>query len=215
MPPAILAVLMAICLYVSPASAQTAPAPGAGANRAGLFTEDTPPADPWLSHSALKAVTYKAATTVANITILSAAAGGVVAGTALTLFGAAASFAIYAMNDYAWESHAPPPARQETGQAFDLGDEFHKTGKKFLTYKAETVWIKAVKLAALYLYTGAPVTTLAAVSGATLVNAGLFFTNNIAWDYYDWQATPPPAAVPVPPVPVPDVVRVAEAGPKP
>ena len=206
MPPAILAVLMAICLYVSPASAQTAPAPGAGANRAGLFTEDTPPAEPWLSHSALKAATYKAATTAANFTILSIATGGVVAGAALTAFGAAAALVVYAVNDYAWKTRAPAPPRQEDNQSFDVAASFWRTGETFLTYKAATAWIKAAKLATLYAYTGSPATTLVAIGTSTMVNAGLFFANGFAWDYYDWSAAPP--ARPVPP-PVPAQMKLA------
>ena len=142
-----------------------------------------------LSHSAAKALTYKAATTASNLIVLSVAAGGVAAGTALTLAGAAASVAVYAVNDMWWDSATVPPPREE-GHDFDLQGEFWSTGRKFLTYKATTLWIKVAKFAAIYAISGSAVTSLAAVSATTAINAGLFFGNNFAWDYLD----PRPAA---------------------
>lgn len=217
MPSAVLAVFLAFWLVLSPAAAQTALPPGAAPGAPGA----TQASGASLSHSAMKAITYKVATTTVNLTVYSVAAGSVVAGTALTAFGAAASLLVYMTNDYVWASH-PPPAKPDDSRAFDMKDEFWLTTEKFLTYKAATLWIKAIKAASLYAYTGSPAATLAAVSAATTLNAGVFYANNLAWDYFDSVAAPLPAAVPppasAPPAPLvarlPEALRPAEAAPK-
>jgi uncharacterized membrane protein len=196
--PTIAAVLLASCFYLSPAAAQTVPpldiAPGQAESPAAAQ-----PGGSSLSHSALKAITYKIGTTAANITILSAAAGSLLAGTALTALVTTASLVVYAVNDHLWESYVPPPVKQDDIHQFDMTDEFWRTSEKFMTYKATTIWIKAVKLASVYGYTGSTTTTLAAITASTVVNAGIFYANNFAWDYYDWCMTPtlPPAAPPL------------------
>lgn len=211
MRPAMIAAIVAMSLFFHPAAAQSPPAAVAVPDQTAA-PEAAPTVGGLLSHSALKAVTYKIATTASNFTILTVATGGMVAGAALTLFGAVASVAVYTVNDYAWERHAPPPPpKPDESQSFNLNDEFWRTSKKFLTYKAATIWIKAAKLAALYAYTGSPTTTLTAISASTAVNAGIFFANNFAWDYYDSltvrgaaavpplrETMPPPEALPAP-----------------
>lgn len=202
MRPAILAAFLVIWLLPGPAVAQTTP----DAAQAGGSS---------LSHSALKAITYKIATTTVNLTIFSVAAGGMVAGSALTAFGAAASVTVYTVNDYLWSSNLPPPARQENDAGFDMAGAFWRTTEKFLTYKAATLWIKAIKAGSLYAYTGSSTTTLVAISAATAINAGVFYANNMAWDYYDSLSLPPPAAAPAPPpVAAPLIARVPERAPK-
>lgn len=195
--PARLATIVAICLTFSPAYAQTEPPP-IDITRPPAPADETADMTVSLSHSALKAATYKTATTAANFTILSIATGGVVAGATLTAVGAAAALVVYAVNDYAWKTRAPAPPRQEDNQSFDVAASFWRTGETFLTYKAATAWIKAAKLATLYAYTGSPATTLVAIGTSTMVNAGLFFANGFAWDYYDWSAAPPARPVPPP-----------------
>jgi hypothetical protein len=222
MPSAVLAVFMAMWLFVGPAAAQTALATDGAAGQTGspAAAEATGAS---LSHSAMKAITYKLATTTVNLTIYSVAAGSMVAGTALTVFGAAASLAVFTGNDYLWANHLPPPPKPDDGQGFDVTESAWRTTEKFLTYKAATLWIKVIKAASLYAYTGSAAATLAAVSVATALNAGVFFANNLAWDYVDSLTTPPaaapppPAAVP-PPAPVvarlPEALRPTEAAPK-
>lgn len=208
--PATFAAIAAICLTFSPALARTEPAPVPTDPLVVVPPPEAPDSSVSLSHSALKAATYKTATTAANFTILSIATGGVVAGATLTAVGAAASLVVYAVNDYAWESRAPAPAKQEENQPFDAAASFWRTGENFLTYKAATVWIKAAKLATLYAYTGSPVTTLAAIGTSTVVNAGLFFANGFAWDYYNWSASPPARPAPADaPQPEADPVKLA------
>lgn len=200
MRPAMIAALLAMGLFLSPAQAQTAPEQASPLAAA-------PASDASLSHSVLKAITYKAGTTAANMTIYSIAAGSLAVGTALTAFGTAASLAIYTANDYLWDKHLAPPAKRAQGQPFDLKDEFTRTTEKFLTWNASILWIKGVKAASLYAYTGSTTTTVAAVSAATVVVAGIFYANNFAWDYYDSLAAPPPDLSP----PTPEAVPTAQA----
>ena len=216
MRPALIAAFMAMCLFLSPAQAQTTrngQAPAAAAEQA-----DSPAAAPEtgisLSHSALKAITYKIGTTVSNVTILSVATGSLVAGSALTAFVTTASLAIYTVNDYLWDKHVPPPAKTEQHHSFDLKDEFWRTTNKFATWTATILWVKAIKAASLYAYTGSSTTTVAAVAAGTLVAAGLFYANNFAWDYYDSLPGESPAAEPasppaIPTAELPDLPRAA------
>lgn len=181
MPQALLAIFVAIWLSVSSAAAQTG-AP-----------EPVPVENLGLAHSAMKAVTYKAGVTAANVVIYSAAAGTVVAGTAMTLIGAGLSFVVYTVNDYYWGTQAAAaPAAQDSGESLGFADELWQTTKKFVTYKASTIWIKPTLL---YVYTGSVTITLAAASVSSLVNLGLFYTNNIAWDYYDASVASPSPVV--------------------
>lgn len=228
-PPALLAALLAGGLCLGPAAAQTLPQTPAetgaelGAESdagSGAGSGPETGGEAWLSRSALKALTYKAATTATNLTVLTVATGGVAAGAALTVFGAAASLAIYAVNDYSWDRNAapPPPPAPEEAQSFDATDEFWRTTRKFLTYKASTSWIKAIKLAAVYAYTGVMATTLAAVGTATVVNAGFFYVNNFAWDYFNSPGTvaapPPPPERAAPPAAPAAPAAPADAAPQ-
>ena len=186
-----------------------------------------------VSHSVLKAITYKVTTTTVGLTIYSVAAGGVAAGAALEAFGLVASMAVYTANDYLWTSNVPPPVKQDNSQSLNASDEFWKTTKKYLTYRVSTIWIKAIKMAALYAYTGSAATTLVAGSAASLLAAGVFYANNMAWDYYDFDtakpspatrpqvappqiAPSPPAAFPSAPViaRIPEGAPLMEAAPK-
>jgi hypothetical protein len=87
--------------------------------KARRFTGSTQSAGASLSHSALKGATLKVATSITNFAVLSLATGGIVGGTALMLFNAASSWAIYTANDYAWDSYEPAPVRQDANQSFD------------------------------------------------------------------------------------------------
>ena len=219
MPPALFAAFMAMWLILSPAAAQTMPPPGAppAAAPAETGSPDAAKASSGsVSHSVLKAITYKVTTTTVGLTIYSVAAGGVAAGAALEAFGLVASMAVYTANDYLWTSNVPPPVKQDESQSLNVKDEFWKTTKKYLTYRVSTIWIKAIKMAALYAYTGSAATTLVAGSAASLLAAGVFYANNMAWDYYDFDTAPPSQAAPPPPVASPSapvIARLPEAAP--
>jgi uncharacterized membrane protein len=141
-----------------------------------------------LSHSALKATTFKAGSTAVNLAVLSYATGTVVGGVALSAFILGASWVIYTANDYVWDSYSPPPVKQAANESFDATADVWRNTGKFLTYKPI---IASIKLASIYVYTGSA--AIAGVFGlATVVtNTGVFYANNMAWDFYDWYAGAP------------------------
>ena len=187
---ALLAAVVVSCLSMGSAMAQGVPGPSASPS-----ITASPPApqgkEASLSHSALKATTFKIGSTAANLAILSYAVGGVVGGVALSGFMLVSSWVLYTVNDYVWDRVDPPPMKQTADQAFDPSAEVWSTTKKFLTFKP---LIAAVKLAALYVYTGSASVAVVFGTAAILTNTGVFYLNNIAWDWYDWYTASPPAA---------------------
>jgi uncharacterized membrane protein len=159
-----------------------------------LAQSDVPgaaPASASLTHSALKATTFKIGSTATNLGILSYAAGGIVGGAGLTAFMLGSSWLLYTANDYLWDAYAPPPVKQTEDQGFDATADVWRNTEKFATYKPV---IASVKFAALYAYTSSA--TIAAVFGtaSVLTNTAVFYLNNVAWDAYDWYAARPPTA---------------------
>lgn len=152
-----------------PAMAQQADAPEGGAS---------------LKHSALKATTFKAGSTVTNLVLLSYAAGGIGGGIALSAFMLGASWAVYTANDYFWDTYSPPPPKID-GEAFDAGADMWRTTGKFLTFKPV---VASLKLASLYVYTGSAAIAATFGTAAILTNSVVFYANNMAWDWYDWYS---------------------------
>lgn len=178
MPRTMLATVTAGVLLAAPALAQTAPAPhGAPAAESASLT-----------HSALKATTFKVGSTITNIAVLSYATGDFVAGTGLAAFMLGASWLTYTANDYLWDKYSPPPVKQTEDQGFDAtADVWRNTGKYF-TYKPV---IASVKLTSLYLYTGSAAIAGVFGTATVLINTGVFYANNMAWDWYDWYSRAP------------------------
>jgi uncharacterized membrane protein len=186
----LLAGIAASFLSIGSAMAQTAPGSSDLLRLAGS-PEAAQDQGASLSRSALKATTFKVGSTATNVALLSYAAGGLVGGIALSGFMLAASWVLFTANDYVWDSIEPPPTKQTADQSFDAGAETWMTTKKFLTFKP---MIAAVKLAALYTYTGSAQIMLVFGTAAILTNTVVFYANNIAWDWYDWYAASPPSA---------------------
>jgi uncharacterized membrane protein len=162
-----------------PALAQTAAPDATPANNASL------------THSALKATTFKIGTTGTNLAILSYAAGGIIGGAALTTFLLGSSWVIYTANDYLWDSYAPPAAKQTDTGTFDATADVWRNTGKFLTYKPV---IASIKLASLFAYTGSAGVTAVFGTASILTNTVVFYANNMAWDFYDWYSAAPKAA---------------------
>jgi uncharacterized membrane protein len=144
-----------------------------------------------LTHSALKATTFKVGSTATNLAILSYAAGGFVGGAALSTFMLASSWVIYTANDYVWDSYSPPPTKRTEDQAFDASADVWRNTGKYLTYKPV---IASIKLAALYAYTGSGVIAAVFGTASILTNTAVFYANNTAWDMYDWYSGAPVVA---------------------
>lgn len=182
---ALCATALAACLSTGSAIAQTSSAPAASIPAAPAGSTGAS-----LSHSALKATTFKVAATITGWFIYSAAAGGVAGGTALTAFTTVGSWLLYTGNDYLWDTYAPPPARQVPGQSFDKAEDAWRTTKKFLTY---TPAVMTLAWGSIYVYTGSAATMLTFGAAMTVVKTSVFYANNIAWDYYDWYVSAPGA----------------------
>ena len=190
MRPALLAAVATGCLSISPVLAQTVPSPGT-VRKETVPPVAAPPGDASLSHSAMKATTFKVGSTVTNVTLLSYAAGGLVGGVALSTFMLAASWTIYTANDYLWDTFSPPPVRQEANESFDTGSDVWRNTWKFVTYKPI---VASLKLASLYLYTSSATIAVVFGTASVLTNTAVFYVNNVAWDAYDWYSSPLPAA---------------------
>jgi uncharacterized membrane protein len=171
----LLVACLAGILSVGAAMAQTTP-PAAQAGSASL------------THSAVKATTLKIATSVTNFVVLSAATGGVVGGTVLTVFSAVSAWLIYTGNDYLWDTYEPPPVRQTTGESFDTTGDVWRNTLKYLTFKP---MVLAVKWSSILVYTGSVTTMLVFGTASSVTNAAVFYANNVAWDFYDWYASTP------------------------
>ena len=182
MPRMMLATVTAGLLLAMPVLAQTAPDAHGAAS--------APSAS--LTHSAMKATTFKVGSTITNIAVLSYATGDFVAGTGLAAFMLGASWLTYTANDYLWDSYSPPPVKETKDQTFDAtADVWRNTGKYF-TYKPV---IASVKLTTLYLYTGSAAIAGVFGTATVLINTGVFYANNMAWDWYDWYSRTPNTVV--------------------
>jgi hypothetical protein len=172
MRPALFAAVLAVLAPATCALAQPAPSPHA--------TDQAS-----LSHSALKATTFKAGTVVANLAILSYATG-LAGGAALTTFITASAWVFYTANDYLWDTYSPPPARENTNQAFDATADAWRNTEKYLTYKPV---IASVKLGSLYLYTGSVAAMTVFGTASVLTSIAVFYANNMAGDWYSTAPT--------------------------
>jgi uncharacterized membrane protein len=186
--PIFLAAFMAGGLAMGPAVAQTVPLPQPNAS---VAPQAAPRGDASLSHSALKATTYKVATATTNLALFSAATGALAGGTLLTVLDTAASAVVFTVNDYLWDSYDPPPVKQAADQSFNKAEDAWRTTRKFLTYKPT---IAAITWGMIYVYTGSATTMLVAGTASSLSKTALFYLNNFAWDAYDWHAATPAIA---------------------
>ena len=171
----LLAACLASVLSIGAAAAQTTSTPAQTGSAS-------------LSHSAVKATTLKIATSVTNFVVLSAATGGIVGGTVLTVFSAVSTILVYTGNDYLWDTYKPPPVRQTTGESFDASGDVWRNTLKYLTFKP---LVLGVKWASILVYTGSMTTMLVFGTASSVTNAAVFYANNVAWDFYDWYASVP------------------------
>lgn len=180
---AAIAIAAPVLLVPTLASAQDARAKDAAAKREAKVTR-----------SAYKATTYKIGTAAINLAALSYAFGSLVDGGALAAGTAVTSWAVYTVNDYVWDKYYPAPVRESADQAFDAKAEAWRTTLKFLTFKPLGLGQKFVWL---YAWTGSASMMWTWGLGITTVNTAWFYANDMAWDWYDWYATPE-AGKPVP-----------------
>jgi uncharacterized membrane protein len=146
-----------------------------------------PGSDASLTHAAAKATTFKMGAFAVNMVVFSAGTGSVVGGTLLTIFNVSKSWGLFTANDYLWDRYFPTEANKDSGQSFDAKASFWRNTGKFLTYKpVDTI----IKFASIYLYTGSAAVMLVYGSASSILNTGVFYGNNFAWDLYDWWSSP-------------------------
>ena len=150
-----------------------------------------PPADGSLTHSAVKATTFKIATTMTGLAIFSYGTGSVVGGGLLTAFNVSKGWLLFTVNDYAWDKYAPTTVNKNSEQAFDVSASVWRNTLKFITYKSVET---AIKFASIYVYTGSVSAMFLLGSVSAIANTGVYYANNLLWDWHDWSNSPPPVA---------------------
>ena len=146
-----------------------------------------PGADASLTHAAGKATTFKLGAFVVNMVVFSAGTGSVVGGTLLTVFNVSKSWGLFTANDYLWDRYFPTESNKDSSKSFDAKASFWRNTGKFLTYKPVDT---AIKFASIFLYTGSASVMLVYGTASSVLNTGVFYVNDLAWDYYDWWMSP-------------------------
>ncbi len=141
-----------------------------------------------VSRSASKATTYKIGTATINLGALTYAFGSVIDGGVLAAGTAMTSWAVYAVNDYLWDTYYPAPAKQSADEKFDARAETWRTTLKYLTFKPLGMGQKFVWL---YAYTGSASTMMTWGLSIAAANTVWFYANDMGWDWYDWYASQP------------------------
>ncbi len=157
---------------------------GAWAQRVGKPAAEPAPAtmEASFGRSALRATTFKAGTTVLNLSVLTFALGSATDALILSLGLGASAWTIYTVNGYLWDYFDPPPAPLP-GQPYDAEASAIRTTKKFATVKPIAV---ADKYLWIYFYTGSAATSATWGTVTAVVNLGYYYPNEMVWDWYDW-----------------------------
>lgn len=157
--------------------------------------QEPPPASPSpkgkeasLGNSAVRGLTYKAATFLSNAAAYSLAVGSGVEGAALSGVQAGYTYVTYVYSDYLWDVISPRTANPQNAQEV-VAESASRTTGKLLVYKVLNL---PVALALSYYATGTAVGAVGLFTGLSAMKAGLFYANDIAWDYYD-STRPAPA----------------------
>jgi uncharacterized membrane protein len=148
------------------------------------------PTNASFKHSGLKTGTYEIGNAINNFAILSVGAGGLTGGLILTAFNTLQSWTVYTTNDYLWQKYYPPKPSNEDNGPFDVKQSVWRTTLKYMTGKPV---VAAIKITAIYIYTGSAATAFGYGLAATAGASAVFYINNLAWDYYDQAVAPPNA----------------------
>ncbi len=162
-----------------------------------VMAQPAPPAtraassEPTLGHTAAKTTTFMGATTVVLFSIFMVGTGNLVTSTALTAGTMSAAYVIYPANEYLWDHYFPAAPPEKADGSFDVAASLWRNTAKYVTWKVSVV---AAKLAWIYAYTGS-LTSVVTLGGSTsLALPAVFYINNIAWDWYDWEQHQAPKA---------------------
>jgi uncharacterized membrane protein len=180
---AILAIA-ALCLSsIAPAMAQTAPAGVAAAAPAAAPAKQQLPAS--LTHSAVKTVTLKLASTLVAMGVFFGGTGTVADAGALAAISAVGSSSLFAANDYLWDYFSPNTNIRANDASFDaLGSAWRNT-LKYATVKPALI---GFGYGVVYWYTGSLSSALTLGTASIFAFPVAFYGNNMAWDWYDWYS---------------------------
>jgi uncharacterized membrane protein len=135
------------------------------------------------SHILAKTMTLAVADTAAAMTIFTLGSGDVIAGGILTAGLFALGVVVYPTNEYLWDQLSPNTNRQLDNEKFDVSASLWRTTKKYVTFKTGIITSKFVWV---YAYTGSVAATAVMGTTVSLVLPAIFYTNSVAWDWYDW-----------------------------
>ena len=147
-----------------------------------------------LGHSTMKGLTLKVINGLAAMAVFTTGTGSLVAGSVLSAAVAASSFAVFVINDYLWDKYFPNTNLAANNQSFSPFWSLSRNTAKYLTFKPTVV---TADWTVIYLYTGSWAATLTMGPAYSILSPLTFYTNNVAWDWYDWYSgaasTAPPA----------------------
>ena len=136
-----------------------------------------------LQHSIMKGVTYKTGTIITNMLFLRPATGSWVDASILTAAFTGVAIVIYVSNDYLWDTFSPSKVMMNKKE-FDATESARRVTMKMITYKT-TVTLATSGI--LYLWTSSLPIVLTVGAGLALAKVGVFYVNDMAWEWYDWH----------------------------
>lgn len=187
-PALVLAVSMALAPAVYAEGPATAPAPTPA-------PVEAPKPVASVTNAATRGITLKVGITALQMGIFYLGTGSVATSGAVSAINAVSTYALYVGNEYMWDKFYPPPRPTEAGEGFAASAAAWRNMLKFATFKPAAM---AAGWGALYAWTGSLSTTITYGGLTSLLAPGVFYANNMAWDWYDWYAAQPPEAPPAP-----------------
>ncbi|MEI7607820.1 MAG: hypothetical protein WCJ64_10600 [Rhodospirillaceae bacterium] len=142
-----------------------------------------------LQHSIMKGVTYKTGTIITNMLFLRPATGSWIDASILTAAFTGVAIFIYVSNDYLWDNFLPskPIVKDEK---FDVSESAKRVTLKMITYKTAVTMATSGML---YLWTNSLPIVLTVGAGLALAKVGVFYVNDLAWEWYDWNKANTPS----------------------
>ena len=146
-----------------------------------------------VSHVLYRTATMNTAAAAVCMAIFTVGSGSLATGAVLTAGSIATASAIYPINEFVWDSYSPNTNLKANNESFDAQASLWRNTAKWLTFKGG---IATAKFALIYAVTGSPAATAVMGTATSTALPAVYFVNNMAWDWYDWYASP---ATPPPP----------------
>ena len=142
------------------------------------------------SHVLAKTVTLNTADAAVFMAIFGAGTGSLPAAVVLTASMMVIGTVVYPVNEYLWDYYSPNTNLKTNNESFDTSASLWRTTYKYLSFKAG---VTIAKFGWLYVYTGSVISTVTMGAASTVALPAIFYVNNTAWDWYDWNTAAPPA----------------------